>query len=512
MVLPSTGPISFANLQTEFGGNNPISMHEYYARSYTKPTVVGVAHASLNSGTSANITLPGGTQSGDKVYLHIVYENTTASRPTITDFTIETSFNGTKEGTDFTEVFASATIPLSTGSTITIPNSTPVNFGGFVASIIVIRGVDSYGINPNLPVVPSGGSYSVVKATYATSLCSTVSILPDELLVVMLGHDGQSNQTFTAWTSSGAGNTYNYLSADGAVIGRAAQINTITTTGTSTLTLSNPTGSSGGTPFVFFTVKGATTLPSPTNSNLTIPNLQNLPQSNTQASLSNFRGKEAVTVTPIGSFTAGADSYQSFSLASFVGYQYLNIVIGVNMAAASAILNATDRSWEIRHLGFFGDTYLRSDTEKVFDSEAVTDGDDHRTVYLIKQLGIIATGDTVRIYWTNGSGGVPNREQHITVYAISGVPNLSVYDINRLVGSTGDGSVTASGNGRCITILQATTNDGSAPTAISNATLGGVSSRHASYYNITDASSTIHTTSGLPANGFGQFVAVSFAY
>lgn len=512
MVLPATGPISFANLQTEFGGSNPISMHEYYARSYARPTVVGVAHTSLNTGTSATITLPGGTQTGDKVYLHIVYEATTASRPTITDFTIETSFNGTKENTDFTEVFATATIPLSTGSTITIPNSTPVNFGGLVASIIVVRSVNSYSLSPTLLAVPTSGTYPVVKATYATSLCSTISLLPDEILVTMLGHDGQSNQTFTAWTSSGATSTYNYLSADGAVIGRAAQICTITTTTVNSLTLSNPTGASGGTPFAFFIVKGTTTLPSPTNTNLKVPSLQSLPQSNTQASLSNFRGKEGVTLTTLGSFTAGADSYQSFSLASFVGYNYVNIIIGSNMASSSGVLNLADRSWEIRHLNSFGDTYLRSNTDKVFDSEVITDSDDHRTAYLIKHLGVVATGDTVRIYWTNGSGGVPNREQHITVYAITGVPALSVYDINRLVGSTGDGSVTASGNGRCITILQATTNDGNAPTAISNATLGGVSSRHASYYNITDASSTIHTTSGLPANGFGQFVAVSFAY
>jgi hypothetical protein len=31
MPLSSTGPISFANLQTEFGGSNPISLSEYYA-------------------------------------------------------------------------------------------------------------------------------------------------------------------------------------------------------------------------------------------------------------------------------------------------------------------------------------------------------------------------------------------------------------------------------------------------------------------------------------------------
>lgn len=33
MVLPSTGAISFADIQNEFGGVNPISLSEYYANS-----------------------------------------------------------------------------------------------------------------------------------------------------------------------------------------------------------------------------------------------------------------------------------------------------------------------------------------------------------------------------------------------------------------------------------------------------------------------------------------------
>jgi hypothetical protein len=31
MVLPSSGPLTLANIQTEFGGSNPISLSEYYA-------------------------------------------------------------------------------------------------------------------------------------------------------------------------------------------------------------------------------------------------------------------------------------------------------------------------------------------------------------------------------------------------------------------------------------------------------------------------------------------------
>lgn len=32
---PSIGPVSFSQLQTEFGGSNPIALSEYYANAIT---------------------------------------------------------------------------------------------------------------------------------------------------------------------------------------------------------------------------------------------------------------------------------------------------------------------------------------------------------------------------------------------------------------------------------------------------------------------------------------------
>lgn len=53
MVLQSTGAISLANIQTEFGGANPIGMNEYYANNASGYTsgVTGIP----NSGTSISI-------------------------------------------------------------------------------------------------------------------------------------------------------------------------------------------------------------------------------------------------------------------------------------------------------------------------------------------------------------------------------------------------------------------------------------------------------------------------
>jgi hypothetical protein len=31
MPIPASGPVTFANIQTEFGGANPIGLSEYYA-------------------------------------------------------------------------------------------------------------------------------------------------------------------------------------------------------------------------------------------------------------------------------------------------------------------------------------------------------------------------------------------------------------------------------------------------------------------------------------------------
>lgn len=512
MATPLTGPISYAAVQTEFGGTNPISLNEYFARKYTKPTIVGTAHTSIDAQTQATITLPAGTQTGDKVYLHIVYENVSTLRPTITDFTIETSYNGTLEGVGFTQVFATATIPLSTGQTITISNTAPTSWGGLVASIVVIRGVTAYALSPILSIVPSGSTIDIVKATYSVSYCSTISLAPDEVLVFMAAKDGAADTTYTSWPSTGFTTTDNYLTANGAVLGRAAQIATLTTLGISTLTASNPVGAvtASGTPFVAFTLRGSSTDPS--NTNLLIPNLQGLPTSNSQVSLSSFRGAQAFSITPLANFVAGSDSFQSIPLDSLAGEDYVNILVGINIAASGGGADPVSaRSWTVDHRDSLGAAYV-TPNYKIFDSYAATDSDSHRTVYLGGYLGPVITGDTVRVYWYNGSVGIPNRQQHITVYAVTGIPSMSVYDIKRVVGSAGDASISINGNGRCFSIIQATTNDSSAPTSISNATVGGASSRHASYYNIMTTTSNTHTTTGLNSSGFGQYVAVSFAY
>lgn len=52
MALPTSGPLTLANIQTEFGGSNPISLNEYYAGgAYVPAGTSGTYGAVPSSGT-----------------------------------------------------------------------------------------------------------------------------------------------------------------------------------------------------------------------------------------------------------------------------------------------------------------------------------------------------------------------------------------------------------------------------------------------------------------------------
>lgn len=54
MTLPTSGPLSLSDIQTEFGGSNPISLSEYYAGgSYVPSGTTGTNGAVPTSGTIA---------------------------------------------------------------------------------------------------------------------------------------------------------------------------------------------------------------------------------------------------------------------------------------------------------------------------------------------------------------------------------------------------------------------------------------------------------------------------
>jgi hypothetical protein len=52
MTLPASGALSFANIQTEFGGSNPIALSEYYKNGSNVPSTVSEAVTASNLGGS----------------------------------------------------------------------------------------------------------------------------------------------------------------------------------------------------------------------------------------------------------------------------------------------------------------------------------------------------------------------------------------------------------------------------------------------------------------------------
>jgi len=62
MALPSSGPLSLADIQTEFGGSNPISLSEYYAGGTYVPAGTSGTYGAVPSSGAISIRNFYGTQ------------------------------------------------------------------------------------------------------------------------------------------------------------------------------------------------------------------------------------------------------------------------------------------------------------------------------------------------------------------------------------------------------------------------------------------------------------------
>ena len=56
MAISSSGAVSFANIQTEYGGSNPISLNEYYSGSLPSNTASTTVITPTVSNTSTNLS------------------------------------------------------------------------------------------------------------------------------------------------------------------------------------------------------------------------------------------------------------------------------------------------------------------------------------------------------------------------------------------------------------------------------------------------------------------------
>lgn len=166
---------------------------------------IGYVHGTTSTQSNLTLTLPVNTKPIDTIFVHIVYENSTASRPTISGFTTLQSRNGTFSGSLMTHVLLQGS---TSNSTITIPNDATYN--GCAVSCVVLRYVKS--------VTASGLDSS---ADSSTSTDYVRSIPNGGAFIILAGLD-DATPSFTTWNSD-SDFDYNatYLSGDGADPGRA---------------------------------------------------------------------------------------------------------------------------------------------------------------------------------------------------------------------------------------------------------------------------------------------------
>lgn len=138
MALPASGPLAFTNIQTEFGGTNPIGLNEYYrggpfvpasTSTATIPTS-GTIAANNFYGTAKRINVP--LTIGSPTYNYDVYNNLgPAYVAGISDVTVTVN-PGVQVGSTSTGAYAML-VPgsFSPGDTVTLVNNgTIVGAGG----------------------------------------------------------------------------------------------------------------------------------------------------------------------------------------------------------------------------------------------------------------------------------------------------------------------------------------------------------------------------------------------
>ena len=77
MALPSSGPLTMADIQTEFGGSNPISLSEYYAGGSYVPAGTSGTYGAVPSSGAISIRNFYGTTKATVNFINVTVTSTT---------------------------------------------------------------------------------------------------------------------------------------------------------------------------------------------------------------------------------------------------------------------------------------------------------------------------------------------------------------------------------------------------------------------------------------------------
>lgn len=114
MTLPTSGPLSLSDIQTEFGGSNPISLNEYYAGGTYVPSGTTGTYGAVPTSGAISIQNFYGTQASSNTITiipgHLVNGTSTWDGFGTTAYTSSPSDFGSISGTNKVTVFGGAAL------------------------------------------------------------------------------------------------------------------------------------------------------------------------------------------------------------------------------------------------------------------------------------------------------------------------------------------------------------------------------------------------------------------
>lgn len=244
MVLPASGTITMAQIQTEFGGSNPISLNEYYRgtgsvtnNNTSIPTSGTIAMSNFYNGVTSTITYVGGyaigyggTSGGVRSITINALTGGVAAAPSVGDLVLLTwccsvtataSFSATTAGwTTIFSIYNPSTTGRGQGTVLSVAYKiwaagdsavtftvSPSSNNGASAAIKVFRTIRASGSTPELLTAtssqPNNSSATIVPPDITTGSKNFVA-------VVCVGFGNNDSSALTA-----PGDLLNVLTANG---------------------------------------------------------------------------------------------------------------------------------------------------------------------------------------------------------------------------------------------------------------------------------------------------------
>ena len=196
MAVPKTGPVKFSNLQTEFGGSNPISLSEYYKGGSLVPS--NLSYSNYGTGISGG---------------HV------PNVPTSGSISLGGDFYASGEALTYTTYYSGGTSPVKTAW------SNPVSASFSVSTYLgTLAAGDTFVVCArNTSGWPSGWTYGgydtvIIACTYGSSTSLTGAAYGTKQFRPSISYDGANTVTISgAYRGTSTGYTLGQVALQGIV-------------------------------------------------------------------------------------------------------------------------------------------------------------------------------------------------------------------------------------------------------------------------------------------------------